>query len=145
MCADMCKQNDKVTCNYVSMYLSYVYMCRDYLQAKADNLCHYHHYHLCIYHTCMYANTKIILISVQCLNIKESYIASRAVCEFYTMHNMMFNTQHNMYLAVLYSRLMQLMARWRILRPCKYTVYSHVVQVPNQCASIMCTQFSTLS
>ena len=37
----------------------------------------------------LYANTKIILISVQCL--KESYIASRAVCEFYTMHNMMFN------------------------------------------------------
>ena len=73
------------------MYLSYVYM----YNAMQKQI-------FCVITTCVctihafalpYANTKIILISVQCLNIKESYIASRAVCEFYTMHNMMFNTR----------------------------------------------------
>jgi len=132
----MCKQNNKITCNYVAMYLSHVYMCRDYLKCQKQTIC--------VITTCvctthafalLYANT---LISLQCLNIKKSCIASRAVCEFYTLHNMMFNTLRNMYLGVLYSRLMQLVARWRILRPCKYTVCSHVVQVPNRRASIMC-------
>ena len=32
------KQNDKVTCNYVKMYLSYVYMCRDYLQCQKQTI-----------------------------------------------------------------------------------------------------------
>jgi len=86
----MYKPNDKVTRNYVTMYLSYIYMYRDYLQGQKQTIC--------VITTCVctihafalpYANIKIIL---QCLNIKESYIASRAVCEFYTMHNMMFNT-----------------------------------------------------
>jgi len=69
-------------------------MCRDYLQCQKQTICViplvYVPYVLAF--ALLYVNTKIILISVQCLNIKESYIASRAVCEIYTMHNMMFNT-----------------------------------------------------
>ena len=73
----MCKQNDKVACNYVTMYFSYVYVCRDYLQCQKKTIC--------VITTCaIHAFAllyEIILISVQCLNVKESYIASRAVCE----------------------------------------------------------------
>jgi len=38
-CTGMYKQNDKVTCNYVTIYLSYVYMCRDYLQSQKQTIC----------------------------------------------------------------------------------------------------------
>ena len=135
-CASICKQNDKVTYNYVTMYLSYVYMCRDYLQCQKQTIC--------VITTCvctihafalLYANTKIILISVQCF--KESYIVSRAVCEFY-VHNMMFNTRTLQYYTADWCNSWHAGEFWD-------HAYSHVVQVPNQCASIMCMQFSTLS
>jgi len=59
-CAGKRKQNDKVTCNYVTMGI--VHACNDYTivpflcicvqglftMPKASNLCHYH---MCMYHT----------------------------------------------------------------------------------------------
>ena len=130
----------KTTKLHATMYLSNIYMCRDYLQYQKQTICVITTC-VCTIRTCVYTTVcEYQNYTDQCTMFKyqrKLYIASRAVCEFYTMHNIMFNKPC--------STIQQLVACWRILRPCKYTVYSSVVRVPNQRASIMCTQLSTLS